>query len=449
MFQIRDDLLEVEQDTAQSGEAFSHTYRMVARDGSIVWFRDDAVRVIDPETGLETWRGIMLDITEQKRAEAHLREAEARYRTLIEQVPAVVYRSEFTTDGAWLYVSPQIERLLGFTPEEWLLHPHPFATFCHPDDLERIREAEDHSQRTGDAFNAEYRLRTNDGAWRWFLDEAHVVRDEEGEPLHMQGLMFDITERKHAEEQVRQALERERAANQRLGALDAMKNTLLHTVSHDLKNPLTAIHTAASTLSQLDERLTPEDRRELLNTLVVRSERMGELLSDLLDLHRLDRGALEPRRTPVDLRAVAATVVGELDDPSGRAIEIELPDRPLSLDRAKVERVLDNLVRNATRYTPAGTPITIGADVGDGSVVLRVDDRGPGVPDGEKEAIFGAFARGNGSADEAPEGTGLGLSLVQRFAQLHGGRAWVEDRSGGGASFRVLLFERDPHVDGS
>jgi PAS domain S-box-containing protein len=446
-------LLEEETRTSKSGEAFSSTYRMIARDGSVVWFHDDAVCVIDPETGLETWRGIMLDITEQKLAEEHLREAEARYRTLIEQIPAIVYRSEFSTSGSWLYVSPQIERILGFSPEEWLLHPHPFASFCHPEDLERIREAEELSHRTGAPFTAEYRLRANDGTWRWILDEAEVVRDAEGRPLHMQGLMFDNTERRAAGERVQQALDRERAANQRLEALDGLKNTLLHTVSHDLKNPLTAIHAAAGTLRELDDRLSPDDRRELLDTLLARSERMGELLNDLLDLDRLDRGVLEPKREPVHVPSLVGRIVDDLGGPGDRTVEIDVPDVTVALDRTKCERIVDNLLRNAIRHTPEGTPITLAADHDAGAdpaaLTLRVDDRGPGVPDGEKEAVFEAFHRApgpNGSEAGRTPGSGLGLSLVQRFAQLHGGRAWVEDRPGGGASFRVLLFERDPLV---
>ncbi|MEX2101015.1 MAG: PAS domain-containing protein [Actinomycetota bacterium] len=436
------DLLVEEERSNDTGNAFSSTYRMVARDGGVLWFHDDAVRVTDPETGLETWKGIMLDITEQKLAEEHLREAEARYRTLIEQIPSIVYRSEFTTNGRWLYVSPQIERILGFTPEEWLLHPHPFATFCHPHDLERINEAEERSHLTGEPFKAEYRLRANDDRWRWILDEADVVRGAEGEPLHMQGLMFDITDRKAAEERVREALERERAANQRLEALDVLKNTLLHTVSHDLKNPLTAIHAAASTLRDLGDKLAESDRRELIGTLISRSERMNELLSDLLDLDRLDRGALEPRRAPLETAALIERVVAECDAAKGRAVEIEASVEPVSLDRTKVERIVDNLLRNALRYAPANTPIRIEATVEGDALTLAVEDRGPGVPDAEKDEIFRAFRRGAGS-QASPEGTGIGLSLVDRFAELHGGRAWVEDREGGGASFRVLLPGHD------
>jgi PAS domain S-box-containing protein len=178
---------------------------------------------------------MMLDVTDELDAREHHAETEAKYRTLVEQLPAVVYLGEYGEEGDWLYISPEIERVIGFSPQEWLDHPGPMATLVHPDDLAAVWEAEKRSFRTGQPFHAEYRMR---GRWVWILDEASVVRDEAGRPLFMQGLMYDITERKEAE--------------QRLLALDRLKNTLLHTLAHDLKEPLTAILGAASTLERLD-----------------------------------------------------------------------------------------------------------------------------------------------------------------------------------------------------
>ncbi|MEX2273977.1 MAG: PAS domain-containing protein [Actinomycetota bacterium] len=441
-------LLAEEERTAETGETFSFTYRMIARDGGIVWFHDDAVCVRDPQTDRDVWKGIMLDITEQKIAEEHLREAEARYRTLIEQMPAIVYRSENTPAGDWLYVSPQIERILGFTAEEWLLHPHPFASFCHPEDLARIRDAEEQAFSTGESFRNEYRMRTNDGRWRWILDEAEVVHDANGNPAHLQGLMFDITERKAAEERIRKALERERAANQRLAELDALKNTLLHTVSHDLRTPLTAIHAAAGTLMDLNDRLTDAERNDLFVTLLTRSDRMEELLSDLLDLDRLDRGVVEPRRDLVDLAELVPAVLAKCDGLDGRTIEVHIPPLEALLDRTKTERIVENLVTNAVHYTSRKVPIRVfaeralGGDDHHDAVLLTVEDEGPGVADEVKTEIFEPFRRGP-AGEQGPTGTGIGLSLVSSFAQLHGGRAWVEDRPGGGARFCVLLPSGD------
>ena len=430
-------VLREEDHTGRTGEPFSSTYRMVARDGRVVWFRDDAVLVRDPETGLDVWKGVMLDITDQKEAEERLLEADARYRALIERIPAVVYHSELGVEGEWLYVSPQVEEIFGLSPQRWMDHPHPMASFCHPDDFAAMRAAEEHSHATGEPFRAEYRMRTphSDG-WRWIVDEAAVVRGDDGRPLHMLGVMFDMTDRKRAEDAVREALAREKRASDRLRTMDVLKGTLLHTLSHDLRNPLAAIQAAAGTLEQLDDELASEQRRDVTRAIMTRTRKMDGLLSDLLDLDRLDRGIVEPRLEEHDLGALVRRVVEECPDAGGRAIRVEAGRCPMPVDRTKVERIVENLLSNAVRHTPRGTAIVVSVVAHDDGALVSVDDEGPGVPDDLKEAIFEEFRRG---PDALGGGSGIGLSLVARFASLHGGRAWVEDRAGGGASFRVLL----------
>jgi PAS domain S-box-containing protein len=353
-----------------------------------------------------------------------LRETEAKYRSLVEQVPAVVYLGEYGPEGDWLYISPQIERVHGLTPQEWLEHPGPQTTFTHPEDLPRVRDEEDRSLRTGEPFRAEYRMRRKDGRWIWILDEASPVLDQEGRALFMQGLMYDITERREAEE--------------RLVALDRLKNTLLHTLSHDLKEPLTAMLGAASTLERLDRELDEAERIDLLRTLVERTRGMNALLSDLLDLDRLDRGIIEPRRFPVDLDGLVRSLVHRCAALRGRTVLVESERCMADVDTTKVERMVDNLLKNAARHTPRDSRIWVRVWRDEAGATIAVEDEGAGVPDELKEEIFEPFRRG---PDPLQPGSGIGLSLVAQFAQLHGGRAWVQDREGGGASFRIFLPE--------
>jgi hypothetical protein len=395
---------------------------MVAKDGRVVWIREEAVRIEDPVTGLRFWQGMMVDITAAVEARESHAALEAKYRNLVEQLPAVVYLGEYGEEGDWLYISPEIERVMGFTPQEWLDHPGPIGMLTHPDDLPRVREEEERSLRTGEPFRAEYRMRRRDGSWIWILDEAAVVRDDEGNALCMQGLMYDITERKEAEE--------------RLIALDQLKNTLLHTLSHDLKEPLTAILGAATTLDRLDGRLAAADRADLLRSLVERTKGMDALLTDLLDLDRLDRGIVEPRRFPVDLAPVVREMVDRVDVLRGHEVDVVSERCVADVDVTKVERMLENLLVNAARHTPADSRVWVRLWSDVAGVTIAVEDDGPGVPDEVKQTIFEPFRRG---PDRSRPGSGIGLSLVARFAELHGGRAWVEDREGGGSSFRVFL----------
>ena len=419
----RDRVIEQDRQAAVRAARFQSEYRMIARDGRIVWFRDEAALVEDPTSGLSFWQGVMLDITEEKRLLEAGSMSEAKYRNLVEALPAIVYLGEYGEDGDWLYISPRLEHVLGYTPQEWLAHPAPMGTFTHPDDLPAARAAEEESFATGEPYRAEYRMRAKDGRWVWIQDEASVVRDEDGRPLFMQGILYDITERKHAEE--------------RLLALDRLKNTLLHTLSHDLKEPLTAILGAASTLERLDHELPEEERRDLLRTLATRTRGMNTLLTDLLDLDRLDRGIVEPRRFPVDLGELATELVARTHVLRGRPVELDVGRCVASVDAPKVERMLENLLSNAARHTPAGGGIWLRVERTDGGFLLAVEDEGPGVPDALKGSVFEAFRRGPDA--DATTGSGIGLSLVARFAELHGGRAWVQDRPGGGASFRVFL----------
>jgi PAS domain S-box-containing protein len=424
----RDRVVQDDRASLQTG-TFTSEYRMIARDGRVVWFQDEANVVEDPVSGVRFWHGVMLDVTEQKFAEASHTELAAKYRTLVEQIPAVVYLAEYGEQGDWLYISPQLERVLGYTPEEWLAHPHPMASFTHPEDLAVVRVEEERSLSFGEPFRAEYRMQTKDGRWLWILDEATTVRDENGRPFVLQGVMYDISERKRSEQELEGVLEK-------LRAMDRLKNTLLHTLSHDLQNPLTVIYGAASTLERLDDQLSTDERRTLLRSLAVRTQSLRSLLTDLLDLDRLDRGIIEPRRSPVDLPAMVRRLVASSDALAGRSVEIQTEPVTIAVDLAQVERMVENLLANVARHTEDAR-VWIRVAPQDGGALISVDDEGAGVPDDLKEKIFVPFSRGPEAADLP--GSGIGLSLVARFAELHGGRAWVEDRPGRGASFRVFL----------
>jgi PAS domain S-box-containing protein len=419
-------VVEIGRSVFEEGRPSSLEYRLIARDGRVVWIEDESVLIADEHGVPRFEQGVMLDVTARKLAEERGLAAEAKYRTLVEQLPAVVYLGEYGEEGDWLYISPALENILGYTPAEWLAHPSPLGTLAHPDDLPAVRAAEEESLLTGEPLHAEYRMKAKDGRWVWILDEAAVVRDEQGTPLFMQGVMYDMTEHKQVEE--------------RLVALDRLKNTLLHTLSHDLKEPLTAILGAASTLERLEHSLDEAERKHLLQTLITRTKGMNSLLTDLLDLDRLDQGIIEPRRFPVDLGQLTNELVARTDVLRGRSVTLDAPRVLANVDMAKVERMLENLLSNAARHTISGTRIWVRVESAERGSLLVVEDDGEGIPDDQKTMIFEAFRRGSSTA----AGSGIGLSLVARFAELHGGRAWVEDRPGGGSSFRVFLPDAPP-----
>jgi two-component system sensor histidine kinase KdpD len=278
----------------------------------------------------------------------------------------------------------------------------------------------------------------------WVRDLVHVVRGPGGKTLR--GLMVDITQRRLAEEALRasertysDAFRREREAAQQLRALDEMKNTFLEAVSHDLRTPLTSILGSALTLEQSASLIPPEDVLDLVRRIATNARKLERLLADLLDLDRLQRGIVEPQRRPTDLAELIHRAVAETENPQGRVIDVQVARVVASVDGAKVERIVENLVSNALRHTEPAAHIWVRAEPSDGGIVIAVDDDGPGIPDALRDDVFAPFRQAPGSAAGHSPGVGIGLSLVRRFAELHGGQAWVQEREGGGSSFRVSL----------
>jgi PAS domain S-box-containing protein len=391
-------------------------------------------------------RGLGGDIRKLRAAETRLGQAEAEYRTLVERVPAVVYTANYGVLGEWPYVSPRIEEMLGYTPEEWVARPGLWAESLHPEDRDRVLEEEDQSLRTGAPIACEYRMLTRDGRVVWVRDEAAVARDAGGSPRSLQGFMYDITQRKRAEEDLERALGLERQAVEQLRALDDMKNTFLQAVSHDLRTPLTVIMGSALTLEREDAALSRNESRDLLHRLSVNAQKLNRLLTDLLDLDRLHRGIIQPSRQPTDLSELLRAVAGEADLYGDHPIEIDAEPMVAIVDRAKVERMVENLLVNAAKHTPPGTPIWVAAHREVDGVHLSVDDAGPGVPLELRQAVFEPFRQAGSPASHSP-GVGIGLALVKSFAELHGGWSRVEESRHGGASFRVFLPDGPERLD--
>jgi len=229
-----------------------------------------------------------------------------------------------------------------------------------------------------------------------------------------------------------------------------LRNTLLSAVSHDLRTPLAAITGSASALIEMGPALPPETRAEMLDTIYAESERMARLVTNLLDMTRLESGGLVLRKAWQPLADVVGSVLRQLDRRlAGRAVTALMPpDLPLvEIDDVAIGQVLVNLLDNALEYTPAGTPIDIEARADDGAVILDVADRGPGVPAGAEHRVFDKFFRAHptASANTTPHrGVGLGLAICQGIVTAHGGTLQALPRPGGGALFRVTLLPSGP-----
>jgi PAS domain S-box-containing protein len=314
--------------------------------------------------------------------------------------------------------SDELFRIYGLEPQSTEVTFESYLEHVHPEDRELVREAVQRAYAGGEPFLFEHRLVTRDGTVKWSQARGRVIADGRGVPIRMVGTGQDITERKR---------------------LDELRDSILSTVSHELRTPLTTILGFSMTLQERGDTLAEDLRIEMASHLTAQARKLDRLLSDLLDLDRLRLGHMPPNFSETDVAGVVKQVVQGFD--SDHPITMRGDPVVAEIDGPKVERIVENLIANAVRHTPPGTEIEVSVARGEGGVLITVDDRGLGVDEEEREAIFEPFTRGVGSVAERP-GTGIGLSLVAQFTELHGGRAWVEDNPGGGASFRVFLPER-------
>ncbi len=373
---------------------------------------------------------------EHDRAKAELRAAEARYRTLVEHLPAITYIAELGAGGPWHYVSPQIETMLGFTPAEWLSDPMNWMNHIYPEDREIALNAENLFQQTHDLFQAEYRMCARDGRVLWFRDEGVLLKQSEGRGLLMQGVMYEITERKRLEDQLRHS--------QKLEAVGQLAGG----VAHDFNNLLMLIQAHNE---HLRDHLAPDDpaRKDALQ-IENAVTRAASLTAQLLTFSR--KNVLRPKI--LDLNAVLADVGKMLHRLIGENIEVNIvpassPVR-VKADPGQMEQVILNLAVNARDAMPAGGKLIITAcevelDENDSRnhegapagkyVMLSISDTGSGMDTETQAHIFEPFF-----TTKAPgKGTGLGLATVYGVVKQSDGWIWVDSKPGRGTTFQIYL----------
>ena len=389
---------------------------------------------------------IARDVTEQRRAEARLQDVERRYRALVEQIPAATYVEAVDPDeSSWVteYISPQIEEILGYPAATWTGDPGFGPTLLHPDDRARVLALDAATDTTGGRFAVEYRMTARDGRTIWIRDEAVLVRDEAGEPAYWLGFMLDVTAQKEAEGQRAALLAALQEHAHRVEELARLKDDFSSIVAHELVTPVAAIRWFVEAL-QLGG-LEPDEVKDALSTIKAETDLLHLLIDDVRAIAKVDRDdyAVEPVPTPVgDLLASAAAYARLL--PGGHPFRTEAGAGGVVLaDRARIGQVLRNLLGNAAKYTPPGTPVVLRAAEAAGGVRIEVEDAGPGIHPDDAEAVFEKYRRGRQPDGRLVAGAGVGLYVSRRIARAHGSDLVHRSAPGGGATFGFELRRPD------
>jgi PAS domain S-box-containing protein len=548
-----------------TGRAFSSQYRLVARDGRVVWVEDQIIVVTDAEGKPVQAQGFLLDVTHRKAAEAALGESEERFRTLVANVPGIIFRCAIDEDWTMEFLSDEIEEVVGYPASDFIRNKvRTFTSVIVPEDAVVLAAEVDEAVRENRPYTIEYRVAHRDGSIRHVVERGQAILGRDGE-YKLDGAIFDMTERKRAEdarlklgaivesapdaiigtdledrvtswnlgaenlygfpaeealgrvfafhlppdrareraelvarvaegealrnfetvrarkdgtlvdisltispiqdasgtlvgfatiaqditERKRTEEERERLLheledqNERLRELDRLKDEFVALVSHELRTPLTSIRGYLELVLEGEAGDLTDDQRQFLGVVERNAHRLLALVGDLLFLAQIEAGRLSLEVGAVDLSAIAAESV-ETARPIAeeKGITLTLATGPLALvagDRARLAQLLDNLISNGVKFTPAGGRVDVRVRGQRGQALVEVRDTGMGIPSEEQVHLFERFFRTAQATEQAIPGTGLGLAISKAIVHGHGGQITVASAEGSGTTFRVSI----------
>jgi PAS domain S-box-containing protein len=381
----------------------------------------------------------------------------ARYQTLIEQIPAVVFMAFLDKGMGEAYVSPQIEAILGFSQEEWLNDPVRWYKQVHPDDRGRWNIEAAEMFLSGKPLRSVYRVIARDGNVVSFHCEAKMVRHDDGQPWFIHGVAFDITDLKTAEEQLKKAHDelevrvQERTgelakANDELANSNAELEQFAYVASHDLQEPLRMITSFTQLLVSRYRGNLDTDADEFIHFIADGAKRMSALINDLLEYSRV--GTRGRQLSPTDCSTVFELACNNLRvaiEEAGATITSD-PLPKVMGDEIQLLQLFQNLIGNAVKFR-GEQPVKVHVSVErqKGKWLFRISDNGIGIEPQHAERIFIIFQRLHNRSQYA--GTGIGLAICKKIVERHGGRIWVESEPGAGATFCFLLQGLEKGVD--
>jgi two-component system CheB/CheR fusion protein len=416
----------IEAATATAQRSRWHAeYRFLRADGRYADIVDRGFIMRDAKGTALRMVGAMLDVTRAKRAEKALRDSEARYRTLIELSPQLLWIAR--SDGGFTFCNQHWVQYTGLSTAQ--SSERGWIVAVDPAHRGRVLRAWLLATAAGAALEMEIPFRrAADGESRWHLARAQPVRDSSGSIMHWMGIALDIHDRRQAAAALEDA--------------DRRKDEFLATLAHELRNPLAPLRNALYLLQLQEHGLDAQAIHDIMDRQV---RQMVRLVDDLLDVSRVTRGKIGLQRRIVDAASVVAAAVEAsrpLLDAGRHTLAVTLPEEPVQLnaDPTRLAQVFTNLLNNAAKFTASGGHVSLSAERRGDELLITVGDTGIGIPANLLSEVFEMFRQAEHPPEHARGGLGIGLTLVKRLVQMHGGSVEAYSEGvGRGSRFVVRL----------
>jgi len=418
------------QEAILSKGKVSHQSPFRKKDGTEIIVAATKTAVRNESGQVIYFDGILEDITERKRHEEELQKSERRCRSYIKIAGGLGWTTN--ADGEVVEDIPSFREYTGLPYEE--VKGSGWSKAVHPDDLERTAQAWSKAIKEKTNYETEYRLRRYDGEYRHFQARGVPVFADDGSIHEWFGTCIDITAYKEAEEKEREL--------RVLREVDKLRGQFLSNISHELRTPLASIKGFTSTLLRTDAKWSEEEQRDFLETMSQEADRLTNLVSDLLDVSRLDAGGLKLNKKSLYISEIIDSISDRLDIiTKGRQLKVKIPAGLPSVlgDEIRTGQVITNLVENAAKFSHEGSEIIIKAEVAGDQVVLTVVDQGVGISAKNMKGLFNRFYQADNIVSGRKKGTGLGLCICKGIVEAHGGKIWVESKVGKGSKFSFSL----------